>query len=291
MPVFVTGGTGFIGRSIVRELRRRTHVVRALARSDAAARTLEQAGAVPVRGDLRDLDTLRAEAAQADAVVHAAFDFAGSGPAVERQALEALLDTLRPDRAFVYTSGCWVYGSRGDAVVAEDAPLNPLALVAWRPAHEELVLAQQGRLRAIVLRPGIVYGDGGGIPGGMVAEARSGPLRVVGDGTNRWPTIRHDALAELYGAVVDHRTAHGVYNATRGTAVPYVEIARAAARSAGGDGSLVFLALADARTTLGDFADALACDLQCDSSRASRELGWEPHRPTLLEELSNTTVV
>jgi nucleoside-diphosphate-sugar epimerase len=291
MPVFVTGGTGFIGRSVVRELRRRTHVVRALARSDAAARTLEQAGAVPVRGDLRDLDTLRAEAAQADAVVHAAFDFSGSGPAVERPALEALLDTLRPGRAFVYTSGCWVYGSRGDAVVAEDAPLNPLALVAWRPAHEELVLAQQGRLRAIVLRPGIVYGDGGGIPGGMVAEARKGPLRVVGDGTNRWPTIRHDALAELYGAVVDHRTAHGAYNATRGAAVPYVEIARAAARSAGGDGSLVFLVLADARATLGDYADALACDLQCDNGRASRELGWEPHRPTLLEELSNTTVV
>jgi nucleoside-diphosphate-sugar epimerase len=292
MPVFVTGGSGYIGRSVVRELRRRTHVVRALARSDAAARTLEQLGAVVVRGDLRDLETLRAEAAQADAVVHAAFDYAGGGgPAVERPALEAMLDAVRPGRAFVYTSGCWVYGSRGDAVVAEDAPLNPLALVAWRPAHEELVLAQDGRLRAVVLRPGIVYGDGGGIPGGMVAEARNGPLRVIGDGANRWPTVRHDALAELYGAVVDHRSAHGVYNATRGASVPYVEVARAAARAAGGDGSLAFVALADARAAMGDFADALACDLQCDSGRAARELTWEPHRPTLLEELSNTTVV
>ena len=73
--------------------------------------------------------------------------------------------------------------------------------------------------------------------------------------------------------------------------VPYVEIARAASRAAGGDGAIEFLALEDARAAMGPYADALACDLQCDSSRATRDLGWEPHRPTLLEELSNTTVV
>jgi nucleoside-diphosphate-sugar epimerase len=291
MPVFVTGGTGLIGKSVVRDLRRRTHVVRALARSAASARALEELGAEPVRGDLRDLDTLRAEAARADAVVHCAFEPSPQAVALERAALEALLDTVRPGRAFVYTSGVWVYGSRGDAVVAEDAPLQPLELVAWRPAHEQLVLAQDGRLRALVIRPGIVYGDGGGIPGGMVEEGRRGPVRVVGDGANRWPTVRHDALGELYGLAVDHREAHGVFNAARGAAVPYVEIARAASRAAGGDGALEFVALDDARRAMGPYADALACDLQVDSTRAARELGWEPQRPILLEELSNTTVV
>jgi nucleoside-diphosphate-sugar epimerase len=291
MPVFVTGGSGYIGTSVVRELRKRTHAVRALARSDAAERKLRALGAEPVRGEMRDLDALRAEAAQADAVVHIAAEYSGEGVAVERAALEAMLDAVRPGRAFVYTSGCWVYGSRGDAQVAEDAPLAPLELVAWRPAHETLVLSQDGRLRAIVIRPGIVYGDGGGIPGGLVADGAKGVLRVVGDGANRWPTIRHDALAELYGAVVDARTAHGVYNAARGAAVPYLEVAHAASRAAGGDGRIVHITLEDARGQMGPYADALACDLQIDSSKATRELGWEPHRPTLLEELSNTTVV
>jgi nucleoside-diphosphate-sugar epimerase len=291
MPVFVTGGTGYIGASVVRELRKRTHAVRALARSDAAEQKLRALGAEPVRGEMRDLDVLRAEAAQADAVVHCAVEYSGEGVAVERAALEALIDALRPGRALVYTSGCWVYGTRGDAQVAEDAPLVPLELVAWRAAHEELVLSQDGRLRAIVIRPGIVYGDGGGIPGGLVTDAAKGQLRIVGDGANRWPTVRHDALAELYGSVVDTRTAHGVYNATRGAAVPYLEIAHAASRAAGGDGRIAHLTLDDARAQLGPYADALACDLQIDSSKATRELGWEPHRPTLLEELSNTTVV
>ena len=291
MPVFVTGGTGYIGASVVRELRKRTHAVRALARSDAAEEKLRVLGAEPVRGEMRDLDTLRAQAAQADAVVHIAVEYSPEGVAVERAALEAMLDGVRPGRSFVYTSGCWVYGSRGDAQVAEDAPLAPLDIVAWRPAHEQFVLSQDGRLRAIVIRPGMVYGDGGGIPGGMVADAGKGALRVVGDGANRWPTVRHDALAELYAAVIDTHLAHGVYNATRGAAVPYLEVAHAASRAAGGDGRIAHIALDDARAQMGAYADALACDLQIDSGKATRDLGWEPRRPTLLEELSNTTVV
>ena len=291
MPVFVTGGTGYIGASVVRELRRRTHTVRALARSDEAERKIRALGAEPVRGEMRDLDVLRAEASHADAVIHCAVEYSPDGVAVERAALEALIDALPAGRVLVYTSGVWVYGSRGDAVVAEDAPLKPLDLVAWRPAHEQLVLAQDGRLRTIVIRPGVVYGDGGGMPGGMVEEARKGTLRIAGDGANRWPTVRHDALAELYGAAVDQRVARGVYNAQRGASVPYIEIAHAASRAAGGDGGVAHVPLEDARTQMGPFADALACDLQTDSGRAARELGWEPHRPTLLEELSNTTVV
>ncbi|MBV8644556.1 MAG: NAD-dependent epimerase/dehydratase family protein [Candidatus Eremiobacteraeota bacterium] len=291
MPVFVTGGTGYIGASVVRELRRRTHVVRALARSEGAAAKLRALGAEPVQGDLLDLDVLRAEATHADAIVHCAFHYGHDGVTRERAAVGAMLDAIRPGRAFAYTSGVWVYGSRGDALIDEDAPIMPLDLVAWRPAHEQHVLTQQDRLRVIVIRPGIVYGDGGGIPGGMVAEAAKGTLRVVGDGANRWPTVRHDALAELYGAVVDHRTAHGIYNATRGASVPYAEIAHAASRAAGGDGRVEYVALDDARAQMGPYADALAADLQIDSGKAARELGWEPHRPTLLEELSNTTVV
>ena len=291
MPIFVTGGSGYIGKSVIRELRRRSHVVHALARNAAAEDAVARAGAEPVRGDLRNLDVLRRAAAAADGVVYLAQEQSEEGVEVGRAAVGAILEGLRDAKTIVYTSGVWVYGWRGDTIVGEDAPLDPLPIVAWRPAIEDLVLSQQRRVRAIVVRPGIVYGDGGGIPGMMVQQARDGDLKVVGDGTNRWPTVRHDALAELYALALESRTAMGVYNATRGAAVPYIEIAHAASRAAGRDGRVVHVTLRDAQTTLGSFAEALACDLQVDSSRATRELGWEPHRPTLLEELSNTTVV
>jgi hypothetical protein len=80
----------------------------------------------------------------------------------------------------------------GDKPADESAPLNPIALVAWRPAVEAMVLesAKQG-VRAIVIRPAIVFGRGGGIPAELVKSAReTGAARYVGDGQNRWPAVR-----------------------------------------------------------------------------------------------------
>jgi nucleoside-diphosphate-sugar epimerase len=209
----------------------------------------------------------------------------------EARALGGMLAASQTGHAFVYTSGLWVYGSRGDAVVDEDAPLLPLDIVAWRPAHEQTVLAAAARgVRPIVIRPAVVYGDGGGMVGMLVAQAVPGPIRIVGDGTNRWPLVRVDALAELYAAAVEQPAAQGVYNAQTGASVPYVELARAASRSGGGDGRIEHLTLENARATMGAFADALALDLAASTAKAKRELGWQPHRPTALEELANTVV-
>jgi uncharacterized protein YbjT (DUF2867 family) len=78
MQVFVTGATGWIGSAIVDQLLEAGHKVTGLARSDASAALLEAKGAQVRRGDLDDLDSLRAGATDADAVVHLAnkHDFA-----------------------------------------------------------------------------------------------------------------------------------------------------------------------------------------------------------------------
>src|SRR5699024_1365235 len=70
--VFVTGGTGHSGPYIISELIAAGHEVSALARSDTAAAEVSELGAKVRRGDLEDLDGLRAAAANSDGVIHVA---------------------------------------------------------------------------------------------------------------------------------------------------------------------------------------------------------------------------
>src|SRR5689334_7537644 len=69
---FVTGGSGFVGRNLIPALTGAGWEVRALARSDAAARAVEGVGAQVVRGDLDDERALRAAMAGCEVVFHSA---------------------------------------------------------------------------------------------------------------------------------------------------------------------------------------------------------------------------
>src|SRR5438128_8326947 len=86
MRVFVTGASGWIGSASVEELVEAGHVVVGLARSDTSAARLAALGAEVQRGDLDDLDTLRAAAERADAVVHLANKHDFTNPAVSNAA-------------------------------------------------------------------------------------------------------------------------------------------------------------------------------------------------------------
>jgi nucleoside-diphosphate-sugar epimerase len=195
---FLTGATGYIGSAVADRLRAAGRELSGLARSAEAAARLESAGIRPIRGDFTDRDSLRAAARAADGVISMAttYDPAVDGPAID-VILEALAGSGKP---FVYTSGIWSHGDTAGAVVDEATPPKPAALVAWRQAVEDRVRAGAERgIRSVVIRPAVVYGRGGGIPAGFVESARKrGAARYVGSGTNRWPFVHVDDLADLY---------------------------------------------------------------------------------------------
>ena len=286
MRIFLTGATGHIGAAVLDALVRGGHDVTALVRNTEKAKRVAKRGGHPVIGDLADPESYRAAAEAQDGYVHTAFDArSGRGAAIDRAVVDAMLEAARrprtagsngPARRFIiYTSGVWVLGPTPDPAT-EDAPINPVGHVAWRPTHEQLVVeAHSDRLRTAVVRPGVVYGGGDGIVGDLFQSASNGLVRVVGDGNNHWPLVYDRDLADLYARLAAKDDAAGVYHANDEGDERVNDIVDAIKPYVSVKPDVRHVPIDEARHKMGTYADALVLDQVVRSPRA-RALGWTP---------------
>jgi nucleoside-diphosphate-sugar epimerase len=286
MRIFLTGATGYVGGAVFEALVRAGHDVTALVRDKEKASRVAARGGRPVVGNLANPDSYRAAAEGQDGYVHTAYDArSGKGPAIERRALETIIaagkrprtaESSTPRTRFViYTSGSWVLG-RTPEPASENAPLNPIPHVSWRPDHEEYVLrAATDELRTIVVRPGVVYGGSEGIVGDLFKAASNGLVRVVGDGNNHWPLVYDRDLADLYARLAAHEDAAGVYHANDEGDERVNDIVSAIAPYVALMPDVRHIPLHEARAKMGSYAEALSLDQVIRSPRA-RALGWHP---------------
>jgi nucleoside-diphosphate-sugar epimerase len=291
MHVFLTGATGYIGTAVAERLRAAGHRISGLARSDASAERLRDAGIEPVRGDFSDPATVGAAARAADGTISTA---TANDAGVDEPAVDAILAALAgSDKPFIYTGGIWSYGDTGGAVVDETSPPKPIPMVEWRQAVVDRVRqAAQRRIRTVVIQPAIVYGRGGGIPAGFAESARKeGAARMVGTGENRWPFVHVDDLADLYLLALERAPAGALLLGVGVESAKVRDVAAAASRGAGAGGRTVAWPLDEARKELSSYADALALDQQASGRRARETLGWQPRGPEVLEDMERGSYV
>ncbi|HTI25995.1 MAG TPA: SDR family oxidoreductase [Kutzneria sp.] len=288
MRVFITGGTGLIGSAVVAELIDNGHAVLALARSDASAQAVVQAGASPVRGGLADLDVLRAGVAEADGVIHLAFsnDFSSAeavaaSVAEESAALEAMgAELVGTDRPFVTCSGTpWIPGR-----VATEADVVPVeGPVGGRGQSVTAVLGLRGVRSSAVRLPRTVHNEGRGGFAGLLTDIarRTGVSGYPGDGSQRWPAVHALDAAVLFRLALESAPAGTAWHAVDDEGDAVRDIAAVIGRRLG-------LPVQSVPTeTYGPLGAIFANDQPASSTHTRETLGWQPKHPSLLADLEN----
>jgi len=197
MKILVTGGGGFLGQALCRGLVERGHAVTSFNRGHYPA--LDTLGVTQVQGDLADRDAMLAACASHDAIFHNAAKAGawGSYDSYYRANVVGTENVIAACRAhgigkLVYTSTPSVThrathpveGGTADTVPYGEGFKAPYA--ATKAIAERAVLAaNDASLATVALRPRLIWGPGDNhILPRLVARARAGRLRLIGDGSN-----------------------------------------------------------------------------------------------------------
>lgn len=291
MKVFVTGSTGNIGTSLVKDLLAHGHTVLGLARSQAGADKLTTLGATPLYGTLSDLPLLAKAAKESDAVAHLAFnhdfsDFANSC-AADQAAISAMGEALiGSGKPLLVTSGTMGMLKGKLAYEKDERDVND-PLVQLRGASEDITLSFAGKgVRACVIRlPPVVHGEGslGFVQLLLKYVPDTKQVAVVNEGKTRWPAVYTSDAACAYRLVLEKGTAGMAYHAVGEERVLVKDVADAIGRKLGLP--VVSKTTEEAAELFGFLAGALGADNPVSSAWTREVLGWKPVGKGLIEDI------
>jgi nucleoside-diphosphate-sugar epimerase len=305
---FVTGGSGFIGRRLIRRLVAEGYSVRALARSDRSAALVAEAGAEAVRGDLTDAASLREGARGCELAFHAAAEVNdwGDREHFERTNVQGTKYVIAACRAegvrrlvHVGTEAALMVG-QPLVNVDETEPLRPDSPVLYcstKAKAEQAVRDANGDgLETVVVRPRFVWGpDDTVLLPNLIELVKKGRFSWIGGGGHLTATAHVDNVVEGLWLGATRGAPGGVYFVTDGEPIAFREMVTRMLATAGVDAPDKNVPAPVAR------AGAAACEtlwrllplrghppitrfavwvssLECtiDISRARSELGYEP---------------
>ena len=298
MQVVVAGGTGFIGRPLVRALVRGGARVSVITRDPARMQRHLPVGVLALGWTDSEEGSWRRVITEADAVINLCGapiaaqrwtpayrdELRASRVGPTRQLVQAMEDAPR-ERAFLSGSAVGYYGDRGDAALPESAPpakdfLGELC-VEWEAVAQE---AERSGARVVLLRTGVVLGKGGGI-----LERMSLPFRwfvggSLGSGRQWVPWIHLEDVIGMVHWALDNRDVRGPLNLVAPNPVRMREFAGALGKAMHRPALARVPAFA-LRLALGDLAQALLAS-QRVVPEVARRLGYQWKYETLARALA-----
>jgi nucleoside-diphosphate-sugar epimerase len=298
MRVFVTGASGHIASAVIPELLDHGHQVVGLARSDESAEAVAALGVEVRRGDLDDLDSLRAAAAEADGVIHLAFkheamqtgDYMGAVSA-DMAATQAIGETLiGTDKPFVSTGGtlmlamAGITGPGGRVGTEDDQSEGGPRTDA---ANYTISLGQQGVRSSVVRLAPMVHSelDHHGFTHALIGFAReNGVAAYTGDGSNRWPAANTYDIGALYRLALEQAPAGSTFHGVGDTGISRQVIAETIAGKLGIETKSI--TDEEAPKYLGFLAAFAGFDNPTSNDKTREVLGWAPTHPGWVEDMN-----
>jgi nucleoside-diphosphate-sugar epimerase len=290
MRVLVTGASGWIGSAAVDELLRAGHDITGLARSDASAAALGAKGVHVRRGDLDDLDSIRAGTEDAEAVIHLANKHDWSNPAASNAAERAAVRTIGEalagsGRPFLLASGVAALAQGRPAAEDDASPFHGPDSPRGGSENLALEFADRGVDTVSLRFAPTVHGTGDhGFIAYLAAIARRrGVSGYPGDGTNRWAAVHRGDAGHLVALGLAKASAGSRLHAVAEEGIATREIAAAIGRVF--DLPVASVALDDVQDHFGWTGTFFAMEMSASNTVTRELLGWEPTGPTLVEDL------
>jgi uncharacterized protein (TIGR01777 family) len=299
--VLITGGSGFIGRGLVRALLARGDRVTVLARNARRAQALLPRGARVAAWNPKKAGPWCEELEVVDAVVHLAGEPIAKRwtDASKREIEQSRIDTTRTlgdaigkakhkPSVFLCASAIGYYGPQpGDQLLDEDAPAGQgfLADVVVRWEEAARAVEEQHGVRSVQLRIGIVIGEGGGAIKAMVTPFKLFVGGPIGNGEQVISWIHLDDVVGMTLLAMDNEAVRGPINVV----APYAATSEELARDLGvvlNRPSWLRVPEAVLRLGLGDGAEIVTTGQRVHPKRAI-ELGYEFRRARLMPALES----
>jgi nucleoside-diphosphate-sugar epimerase len=292
VDIFIIGATGFVGGALAHHLADSGHAVSGLARTGASAAALNARGISPVAADLETRRPAMVGAARrADVVVYAA----QAEPAQETAAVEDLTRAMAgTGKTLIFLSGSGVLLQRTEGAWSQDTftehdlfTVEPLA--EFRKAAEDAILmAAADGVRAMVIRPGLIWGPGDHGHVSMIYQsvAATGAACYVGPGLNSYSNVHINDVTHLFSLALSTGRAGGLYHAVAGE-VPNRWIAERVAADLGVETRSI--TPAEASGVWDEFgALIMGSSSRLQAVAARRELGWKPRLTDMLSTIGES---
>ena len=246
MKIFMTGGTGFVGTTLIKRLTQEGHQVTVLTRASPEESPLPK-GASYLEGDPTEKGAWQESAAEHDVIINLA------GASIFRRWSKRAKETIRDSRIqttqnlvealaarkgketlLLSTSAIGYYGSHEDEELVEESPPGEGFLASLAQEWElEALKSEAYGARVALLRFGIVLGKNGGALRQMIPIFSLCLGSSLGSGEQWFSWIHEEDLASIYLHLIRQKDISGPINCTAPHPVRNMDLTRALGQAMG----------------------------------------------------------